>query len=302
MKYSSMIEEDPLNSGMNITETFCKSVQMIGILQNALMTWAISQKRFSAAKIAKPAKIRATTQSQAQKQSGRATTDQNTGAHISPQEPLNRPTASSSRSFSNPNRDGYATDCTREPYDFGSSDDAGHPRRRSRNCPSLGLPFSEEIGRPETAVDTGSRSQYFEHHKNGNPSRHRARRSSVSSSKEHPYMFSYQERLTTRANKLFSDLLQLYKFGLELDMIQYDESFMEDLTAIKARFEELSDMSRMDMNRNCNECSDRNRAYVGQNVNASFSKDRRLTETHRHHPEISPSPLTSRPATASIIY
>ncbi|KAF5565481.1 hypothetical protein FPHYL_4174 [Fusarium phyllophilum] len=242
------------------------------------------------------------TQSQAQKQSGRTTMEQNIGTHTSSQEPSHRPTASSSRSFSNPNGDGYAPDCTRGPYDLGSPEEAGHPRRRSRNCPSLGLPSSEDIGRPEGTIDIGSRSQYFEHHKNGNASRHRTRTSSISSSKEHPSMFSYKEKLLTRGNKLFSDLSQLYKFGVELDMIQFDERFTEDLATIKARFEELSDLSRMDINENCNEYSDRNRANLGQNVNASFSNDRRLTEAHRHHPEINPSNLTSRAATANVIY
>ncbi|KAF5682460.1 hypothetical protein FCIRC_5014 [Fusarium circinatum] len=211
MKSPSMIEEDPLNSGMNVTENFLQNYPNdwdlaecfddLGDLTEAIqcsqgretgqdqsqfdqdtsvMIWTsdneygarckhqLSDSVTSANNLSQSDAIPAT-QSQAQKQSGRATTDQNTGAHISPQEPLNRPTASSSRSFSNSNRDGYATDCTREPYDFGSPDDAGHPRRRSRNCPSLELPFSKEIGSPEAAVDTGSRSQYFKHHKNGNP-------------------------------------------------------------------------------------------------------------------------------------
>ncbi|KAF4345874.1 hypothetical protein FBEOM_165 [Fusarium beomiforme] len=194
-------------------------------------------------------------QDQAQNQTGRASADQNVviRAQVSPQSPLHRRTASSSRAFSRNNRGGCASDCARERHDLDLQHEMSIPQRRARNYPSLEKPFFEDLNHPERTTRPGSKFQCSDGHEDRNPSSHRARTWSNSSCKEHPSLSTYQEKLTMRANNLFSDLSQLYKFGVDLDMIQYDERFVHDLSTIKERFKKLSHSGRMDIDQGSDE-------------------------------------------------
>lgn len=56
----------------------------------------------------------------------------------------------------------------------------------------------------------------------------------------------YARRLNNKADDLFSELGQLYKVGVDLEMLQYDETFIDDLSVMKDRFFDLSDPNTME--------------------------------------------------------
>ncbi|EXL91378.1 hypothetical protein FOIG_15416 [Fusarium odoratissimum NRRL 54006] len=242
--------------------------------------------------------------SQAQKQKCRATADQNgvIGAQVPPQRHLPRRTLSSSQAFSNTNRGGPATDCTRELQDLSSQDETGHAGRRAGNVLSLARLLSEDPGCPQTTTGPGSGFQCSNHHENHGLPTHRARTWSNCSSKQQPSSSSYQEKLTTKANKRFSDLSQLYKVGVELDMIHYDEGFIQDLSTVKERFRQLADPGLIDLDQGNDDDTDQSRARPGENFAAAPHRNRCIAESQRQHLETNPPSPDPRDLTTKATY
>ncbi|EMT74704.1 hypothetical protein FOC4_g10000621 [Fusarium odoratissimum] len=208
----------------------------------------------------------------------------------------------SSQAFSNTNRGGPATDCTRELQDLSSQDETGHAGRRAGNVLSLARLLSEDPGCPQTTTGPGSGFQCSNHHENHGLPTHRARTWSNCSSKQQPSSSSYQEKLTTKANKRFSDLSQLYKVGVELDMIHYDEGFIQDLSTVKERFRQLADPGLIDLDQGNDDDTDQSRARPGENFAAAPHRNRCIAESQRQHLETNPPSPDPRDLTTKATY
>ncbi|CAF3522674.1 unnamed protein product [Fusarium graminearum] len=231
--------------------------------------------------------VHLTAHNQAQRHKCRVTADQNsvTGAEVPYQRHLPERTVSSSGNSSNTNCDGSTADGTRGMQDLSPQRGTGQTGRRAGNIATLKKLLSEDPSCSQKTTGPVLVFQSSNHQENHTHPRHRSRTWSIGSSKQ-PSSISYQEKLTTKANKLFSDLSQLYKFGVELDMIHYDEEFLQDLSTVKDRFRQLVDPGLADLDHGCDDDTDQCRAKPVQHFDAHLYKSRRITERQHQQLEI----------------
>lgn len=232
--------------------------------------------------------VHLTAHNQAQRNKCRVTADQNsvTGAEVPYQRHLPERTVSSSGNSSNTNCDGSTADGTRGMQDLSPQRGTGQTGRRAGNITTLRKLLSEDPSCSQKTTGPVLVFQSSNHQENHTHPRHRSRTWSIGSSKQHPSSISYQEKLTNKANKLFSDLSQLYKFGVELDMIHYDEEFLQDLSTVKDRFRQLVDPGLADLDHGSDDDTDQCRTKLVQHFDAHLYKSKLITERQPQHLEI----------------